>query len=196
MVDNTSGSGIGGGIYYNYRSPSRPARPPAAGTRRAWRCRFPFASRATIGGTVKYFSLSGDEAPAESHRRRHVRRRHDGHRPAQAVPGRRRHEPARSPQQPRGPGDRLRGRADPDAGPGDRRRRLDPVHARQPDRAQGDQRDGGRRPDSGGEVRRPRSGAATTPRPSTATDRAGSSLVSEVGAIDGGIRQDILVHEG
>ena len=75
----------------------------------------PLASRATIGGTVKYFSLSGIERPRESHRRRHVRPRGDRSllpKLSLAVVGtnlRNLHN-SNAP-----PGDRLRGRVDPDA---------------------------------------------------------------------------------
>ena len=62
MVDNTSGFGIAGGLYYNYRI-SRAAgggliRPRARGGPGAVASRSP--TSATIGGTVKYFSLSGN----------------------------------------------------------------------------------------------------------------------------------------
>ena len=40
-----------------------------------------------------------------------------------------------------------------------------------------------------------RLGGGTTPPPCNGYGSAGLSLVSEVGAIDGGIRQDILVHQ-
>jgi hypothetical protein len=63
MVDNTSAFGIGGGLYYNYRISEPPAVPSGRGHEAGLALSLPLAGRATIGGTVKYFSLSGNEAP-------------------------------------------------------------------------------------------------------------------------------------
>ena len=134
MVDNTSGFGIAGGLYYNYhagRAGRRRQRPRARGGPGAV---VPIASRATLGGTVKYFNLSGIDAPGG----------HTGGvtfdvgttitllpKLSVAVVGTNLRDLA---QQQRDAGGRLRRGGDPDARPGHRRRRLDPVHARQPTR--------------------------------------------------------------
>jgi hypothetical protein len=65
MVDNTSGFGIGGGLYYNYRISEPPGAPSGRGHEAGLALSLPLASRATIGGTVKYFNLSGNEAPLD-----------------------------------------------------------------------------------------------------------------------------------
>jgi hypothetical protein len=64
MVDNTSNFGIGGGLYYNYRFSEPPGVPSGRGHEAGLALSVPLAMRATLGGTVKYFSLSGAEAPA------------------------------------------------------------------------------------------------------------------------------------
>ena len=63
MVDNTSGFGIAGGLYYNYRISDPPGVGSGRGHEAGLALSAPIAGRANIGGTVKYFSLSGSEAP-------------------------------------------------------------------------------------------------------------------------------------
>jgi hypothetical protein len=62
MVDNTSGFGIAGGLYYTYRA-SEPGGVTGHGHEGGLALSLPIAGRAAIGGTVKYFNLSGDDAP-------------------------------------------------------------------------------------------------------------------------------------
>jgi hypothetical protein len=64
MVDNTSGFGIAGGLYYNYHLAEPPGGVTGRGHEAGLALSVPVATRATIGGTVKYYSLSGDDAPA------------------------------------------------------------------------------------------------------------------------------------
>jgi hypothetical protein len=63
VVDNTSGFGIAGGLYYNYRASEPAAGLTGHGHEGGLALSVPILNRATIGGTVKYFSLSGVEAP-------------------------------------------------------------------------------------------------------------------------------------
>ena len=63
-------------------------------------------------------------------------------------------------------------------------------------RTQRDQLHGGRRADIGREVRRPARGWLRRRRPATATCRPAFRRVSEVGAIDVGIRQDVVIGAG
>jgi hypothetical protein len=62
MVDNTSGFGIAGGLYYNYRIAEPPSGLSGRGHEAGLALSVPIAARATLGGTVKYFNLSGLEA--------------------------------------------------------------------------------------------------------------------------------------
>jgi len=64
MVDNTSGFGIAGGLYYNYRVAEPGGGLTGHGHEAGLALSVPIASRATLGGTVKYFNLSGIDAPA------------------------------------------------------------------------------------------------------------------------------------
>jgi hypothetical protein len=63
MVDNTSGFGVAGGIYYNYRAAEPGGGVSGHGHEAGLALSIPLADRATIGATVKYFNLSGLEAP-------------------------------------------------------------------------------------------------------------------------------------
>jgi hypothetical protein len=63
MVDNTSNFGIAGGLYYNYRISDPPGVGQGRGHEAGLALSVPLINRATLGGTVKYFSLSGSEAP-------------------------------------------------------------------------------------------------------------------------------------
>jgi hypothetical protein len=65
MVDNTSAFGIGGGLYYNYRISEPPGAPSGRGHEAGLALSLPRAGRATLGGAVTYFSLSGNEAPPD-----------------------------------------------------------------------------------------------------------------------------------
>ena len=64
IVDNTSAFGIGGGLYYNYHLAEPPGGVAGHGHEGGLALSLPIATRATIGGTIKYFNLSGDDAPA------------------------------------------------------------------------------------------------------------------------------------
>jgi hypothetical protein len=63
MVDNTSGFGIAGGLYYSYRASEPGGGVTGHGHEGGLALSIPLANRATLGGTVKYFNLSGDDAP-------------------------------------------------------------------------------------------------------------------------------------
>ena len=63
MVDNTSGFGIAGGLYYTYRLSEPGGGLTGDDHEGRLALSVPIASRATFGGTVKYFKLSGIEAP-------------------------------------------------------------------------------------------------------------------------------------
>lgn len=63
MVDNTSGFGIAGGLYYNYHVAEPGGGLSGHGHEAGLALSVPIASRATLGGTVKYYSLSGIDAP-------------------------------------------------------------------------------------------------------------------------------------
>ena len=64
MVDNTSGFGIAGGLYYNYHVAEPGGGVSGHGHEAGLALSVPIANRATLGGTVKYFSLSGIDVPA------------------------------------------------------------------------------------------------------------------------------------
>jgi hypothetical protein len=63
MVDNTSGFGIAGGLYYNYHLAEPPGGMTGRGHELGLALSVPIVNRATLGGTVKWFSLSGIDAP-------------------------------------------------------------------------------------------------------------------------------------
>jgi len=63
MVDNTSGFGVGGGLYYTYRLSEPGNGMTGHGHEGGLALSFPIANRATFGGTIKYFKLSGIDAP-------------------------------------------------------------------------------------------------------------------------------------
>jgi hypothetical protein len=65
MVDNTSGFGVAGGLYYNYHDADPGNGVTGHGHEIGLALSVPFANRGTIGGTIKYFRLSGDDAPAD-----------------------------------------------------------------------------------------------------------------------------------
>ena len=64
MVDNTSAFGIGGGLYYSYRA-AEPGGPAGTGHGHegGFALSVPIAGRVSLGGTIKYFKLSGEDAP-------------------------------------------------------------------------------------------------------------------------------------
>jgi hypothetical protein len=62
MVDNTSGFGIGGGLYYNYRATEPGGGVTGHAHEAGLALSVPIADRMTFGGTVKYFRLSGIDA--------------------------------------------------------------------------------------------------------------------------------------
>jgi len=62
MVDNTSGFGIAGGLYYNYRATEPGGGVSGHGHEAGLALSIPIANRVTFGGTVKYFKLSGIDA--------------------------------------------------------------------------------------------------------------------------------------
>jgi hypothetical protein len=66
MVDNTSGFGIGGGLYYNYRVAEPGGGLTGHGHEVGLALSIPIANRVTFGGSVKYFRLSGIEAPDDA----------------------------------------------------------------------------------------------------------------------------------
>jgi hypothetical protein len=63
MVDNTSGFGIAGGLYYNYHATDPGGGVTGHGHEGGLALSLPIAGRATLGGTVKYFKLTGEDAP-------------------------------------------------------------------------------------------------------------------------------------
>ena len=63
MVDNTSGFGIAGGLYYNYHVAEPPGGLSGHGHEAGLALSVPIANRAALGGTVKYYNLSGIDAP-------------------------------------------------------------------------------------------------------------------------------------
>jgi hypothetical protein len=63
MVDNTSGFGIAGGLYYTYRASEPGGGVTGHGHEGGLALSVPIANRVMLGGTVKYFSLSGLDAP-------------------------------------------------------------------------------------------------------------------------------------
>lgn len=65
MVDNTSGFGIAGGLYYNYHVAEPGGGVSGRGHEAGLALSVPIASRATLGGTVKYYSLSGIDVPVD-----------------------------------------------------------------------------------------------------------------------------------
>jgi len=64
MVDNTSAWGVAGGAYYNYRASEPGGGVNGRGHEGGLAVSLPVAKRAALSGTIKYFHLSGEEAPA------------------------------------------------------------------------------------------------------------------------------------
>jgi len=62
MVDNTSGFGIAGGLYYTYRATEPGGGVTGHGHEGGLALSIPIAGRVTFGGTVKYFRLTGIDA--------------------------------------------------------------------------------------------------------------------------------------
>jgi len=65
MVDNTSGFGVAGGLYYNFHDTDPGGGVTGRGHEVGLALSVPVADRATFGGTIKYLRLSGDDAPAD-----------------------------------------------------------------------------------------------------------------------------------
>jgi hypothetical protein len=63
MVDNTSAFGIAGGLYYNYQTEEPVSGINGHGHEAGLSLSVPIVTRATVGGTVKYLRLAGAEAP-------------------------------------------------------------------------------------------------------------------------------------
>lgn len=63
MVDNTSGFGVAGGLYYNFHAAEPGGGVTGRGHEVGLALSVPLVDRATVGATIKYFSLSGDDAP-------------------------------------------------------------------------------------------------------------------------------------
>jgi len=62
MVDNTSAFGIGGALYYSYRVSEPPGMPKGHGHEAGLALSLPLGNRVALGGSVKYFSLTGFDA--------------------------------------------------------------------------------------------------------------------------------------
>ena len=62
VVDNTSSYGVAGGLYYTYHTANPPGLVPGHGHETGFALAFPFGEYLALGGTVKYFNLSGDDA--------------------------------------------------------------------------------------------------------------------------------------
>lgn len=62
IVDTTSGFKIGGGAYYTYHSTSPAGLPGGSGHEGGLALSVPFGDKLALGGTAKYFSLSGEQA--------------------------------------------------------------------------------------------------------------------------------------
>ena len=191
IVDSTSPFNLAGGLYYTYHSSNPSGGPAGHGHEGGLALSFPFGPYVSIGATLKYFKLEDAD----------VFNGHDGGltfdvgatiRPTEIVSlglvGTNLRDLG---DQPGHPGGRLRGGADSahqHAGGG---RRAHPLHRRQPDGAQGDLADGRRRLHLLRQARRARRGrlrrvdGQRLPRPS------GCRASPEIGAFDGGIRQDL-----
>jgi hypothetical protein len=65
MVDNTSAFGIAGGLYYTYRASEPGGGVTGHGHEGGLALSLPIAGRAAFGATVKYFNLSGNDAPGD-----------------------------------------------------------------------------------------------------------------------------------
>ena len=63
MVDNTSGFGVAGALYYNFHAAEPGGGVTGRGHEVGLALSVPIVDRATLGGTVKYLNLSGDDAP-------------------------------------------------------------------------------------------------------------------------------------
>jgi hypothetical protein len=64
IVDNTSAFNIAGGLYYTYHDSQRAPGVSGQGHEGGFALALPFGSYVAIGGTIKYFRLSGDDAVA------------------------------------------------------------------------------------------------------------------------------------
>jgi hypothetical protein len=64
IVDNTSAWGVAGGAYYNYHDAEPGGGVTGHGHEGGLAISIPIANRVSFGGTVKYLHLAGDDAPA------------------------------------------------------------------------------------------------------------------------------------
>ncbi len=62
IVDNTSAFNIAGGLYYTYHDAQRASGVSGQGHEGGFALAVPFGSYVALGGTIKYFRLSGDDA--------------------------------------------------------------------------------------------------------------------------------------
>jgi len=68
IVDSTSGFRIAGGLYYTYHTDSPGGQQAGHGHEAGLALSFPFGEHVALGGTLKYFNLSGDQRPVEGNR--------------------------------------------------------------------------------------------------------------------------------
>jgi hypothetical protein len=68
IVDSTSGFRLGGGLYYTYHSDNPEGQNAGHGHEAGLALSFPFGEHVALGGTLKYFNLSGDQRPVEGDR--------------------------------------------------------------------------------------------------------------------------------
>jgi hypothetical protein len=64
IVDNTSAFNIAGGVYYTYHDGQRAPNVSAQGHEGGFALAIPFGGYVALGATIKYFRLSGDDAVA------------------------------------------------------------------------------------------------------------------------------------
>ena len=70
VADSTSASGLGGGLYYGYRTASPTGAPTLGAHEAGLALSYPFADRVFLGATLKYFRVSG--LPEADGNARHV----------------------------------------------------------------------------------------------------------------------------
>jgi len=68
IVDSTSGYRLAGGLYYTYHSDNPDGPDAGHGHEVGLALSFPFGEHVALGGTLKYFNLSGDQRPVEGNR--------------------------------------------------------------------------------------------------------------------------------
>jgi hypothetical protein len=65
VVDSTSSFGLAGGFYYTYHTDNPPGVGSGTGHEGGLALSLPFGDRVSVGGTLKYFRLSGDQVTAD-----------------------------------------------------------------------------------------------------------------------------------